>query len=421
MADVIKVVEDLDLVVELSEGHLHPDDVAGLRRTAVAVREQAGHLGTTLVLALVGGTGAGKSSLLNALAGERIASVSAVRPHTHEPLAWIPADPEPSLVHLLDRLRISERVPQDRFPGIAVLDLADVDSVEEGHRRRVESLLPDIDVVVWVLDPVKYADPRLHRDLIAPLADSARRFVFVLNRSDTVSPAALADVRDDLHRRLYEDGVIDPDIFVVAADPPSGEPKGVDALAAHVEGRLDEKRIRLGKLIADARAAARRVAGAAGVTDGGSLDFENRWKRVRTAAADTLARGGPTLGSVEETLCAIEDLVGHLSVEAGGSFGTRIRHTFTPERIESELHEAIDVMESLVDRPRDRDGRPEPLGGEEGDRASRTLDDELQQRIGAPLRKVLWERASLSSVVASLAVDATEAEMNAFAAFMKSG
>jgi hypothetical protein len=417
VADVIKVVEDLDLVVELSEGHLHPDDVAGLRRSAAAVREQAGHLGTTLVLALVGGTGAGKSSLLNALAGEEIASVSAVRPHTDQPLAWIPAEPEGSLVHLLDRLRITERVPQDRFPAIAVLDLADVDSVEEGHRRRVEALLPDIDVVVWVLDPVKYADPRLHRDLIAPLADSARRFVFVLNRSDTVSPPALAEVKDDLHRRLYEDGVIAPDIFVVAANPPSGEPQGIAALAAHLEERLDEKRIHLGKLIADARAAARRAAGAAGVAGGGSLDFENRWKRLRDSAADTLARGGPTLGSVEETLCAIEDLVGHLSVESGGSFGTRIRKTFTPERIERELQEAVEAMEAVVERPRDRDGRPDPLGSEDADRAARVLDDELQNRIGAPLRKLLWERASLSSVVASLAVDATEAEQNAFAAF----
>ncbi|NIR36403.1 MAG: dGTPase, partial [Actinobacteria bacterium] len=132
MSDLITVVEELDLVVSLAAGHVHPDEVYEARTVAEWARARAGHLGSTLVLALVGGTGSGKSSLLNALAGEAIASTSPVRPHTTEPLAWIPAEAEPSLTHLLDRLGVERRVPHSRFAHLAVLDMTDVDSVVGG-------------------------------------------------------------------------------------------------------------------------------------------------------------------------------------------------------------------------------------------------------------------------------------------------
>jgi hypothetical protein len=51
---------------------------------------------------------------------------------------------------------------------MAILDMTDVDSVESMHRKRVEEVLPMVDVGVWVLDPVKYADATLHE--FTPLA-----------------------------------------------------------------------------------------------------------------------------------------------------------------------------------------------------------------------------------------------------------
>ena len=68
---------------------------------AARVRERRGFLGDTLVVALAGGTGSGKSSLLNAIAGRRIAEAGVLRPTTEQALAWIPTDPEPGLVELL--------------------------------------------------------------------------------------------------------------------------------------------------------------------------------------------------------------------------------------------------------------------------------------------------------------------------------
>src|SRR3954463_12609777 len=69
---------------------------AGLRRV--------GFPGDAYVLALVGGTGVGKSSLLNALAGGLVSTASARRPTTAEPVAWVPADEAAALRPLLDWL-----------------------------------------------------------------------------------------------------------------------------------------------------------------------------------------------------------------------------------------------------------------------------------------------------------------------------
>ena len=138
MSDAMTIVESLDLVVSLAAGHVHPEDLDGAREVANTARARAGHLGTTMVLALVGGTGSGKSSLLNALAGEEVASTSPVRPHTTEPMAWIPSRPAPSLSLLLDRLGIDRRMTHSRFEELAVLDMTDIDSIAASHRDLVE-------------------------------------------------------------------------------------------------------------------------------------------------------------------------------------------------------------------------------------------------------------------------------------------
>lgn len=387
MSDPIAVVEGLDFVVSLAAGHLHPDDLARARAEAAKARLRAGHLGTTMVLALVGGTGSGKSSLLNALAGEEIASTSPVRPHTTEPLALIPESPEPSLVSLLERLGVERVVHQDRFPDFALLDMTDVDSVATGHRHQVERLLPEVDVVVWVLDPVKYAEQSLHREFIAPLAASADRFVFVLNKVDQLSADDLSRVVDHLSGLLAEDGIADPVLFATAAAPPTGAPRGLDGLAAHLSARLDEKRVHIGKIVDDARRTAREVAGAAGIGDGGSLGFEERWDAVRSAIRVLLERGNAA-AAFQEGLRLIEGMILRLSTDAGGAFGVRIRQSFGTRLIEDELSAAFDAALSTGD-------------------AAGAIDDVLQERFGAPLRAMLWERASLAAVVAGLAVDAT--------------
>ena len=65
-------------------------------------------------------------------------------------------------------------------------------------------------------------------------------------------------------------------------------------------------------------------------------------------------------------------------------------------------------MEAEVPRPIDG---PEPIvEPEQRARAADVLAGELQKRLGAPLRKLLWERASLSATVAEVTVGVTLAE-----------
>jgi len=403
MTDVGSLVDGLDLVVGLADGHLHPDDLERARRAARDARNRVGHLGSTLVAALLGGTGVGKSSLLNALAGERVASTSPVRPHTTDPLAWIPEQAEPALGELLDGLGISRRHTQRRVPGMAILDMTDVDSVEFRHRRRVEEILPVVDIGIWVLDPLKYGGDSLHRQFLVPLAAAADRMVFVLNQIDLVPPDERGLMRSHLVELLKADGFARPVVLEVAADPPIGPRLGIDALFSHLTSRLDEKRVHLGRVVEEARAAAHRVAAATGVTAGGSLDFEERWSEVRTAVVSSLADSDAGVAEVEESLRSVEHLIGFLSAAAGGIFGLRTRQVFNPDRVEAEVRAAIATMEASVPRQSD------PTGVR---REARTaiLDAELQERIGAPLRRLLWERASLSAVVAGLAVDSAIAE-----------
>ncbi len=385
MSDTITVVEGLNLVVSLATGHVQAGDLAVARTTADAVRSRTGYVGTTMVLALVGGTGSGKSSLLNAIAGDSIASISPLRPHTTAPMAWIPSQSEPSLHFLLDRLGVEQRVTHDRFTNLAILDMTDLDSVAFENRDLVEMLMPEVDVIVWVLDPVKYADSALHSEFVGPLAGASDRMLFVLNKVDQLDKRSLDDVLEHLEQLLVDGGVADPAIFPVASDPPGGCPRGIEALTAYLENRLDEKRVHVGKIIDDAGRVARSVADAASVDSGGSLDFEERWLGVREAiVADVVAGGGAA--ALEEALRIVEGFILKLSTDASGVFGLRIRQSFGVELIERELSAAVVSTNGSSHRRRD-------------------LDDQLQKRFGAPLRRMLWERASLSAVVAGLAVD----------------
>lgn len=398
MSELITVIDGFDLVVALADGHVHPDDLQRARQDARATRERRGHPGGTLVIALLGGTGSGKSSLLNALAGERIAAVSPVRPHTNRPLAWVPPEAEPALGQLLDRLQLGDRAPNHRFPGLALLDLSGVDSIAPDHRAGVEALLPEIDAAIWVLDPVKYNDAVLHREFLARLADSADQFVFVLNQIDRVTEEEQEAVLADLAAILREDGIAQPVIFAVAADPPEGRPMGIESLAIHLRHRLDAKRVQLGKVLADARRSMRSLADAAGLRHGGTLDFEQRWAEVVEETLAELSRSTDPV-TVERAVCRMEDFVGRLAAEAGGPFAIRLRHAFPDEAVEAAVRAAAARAPAVP-----------AAGRKAGAPSAEAVTEELQQRLGAPLRRLVWERAALAASFAGLTVDALRAE-----------
>lgn len=228
-------------------------------------RERIGFPGEAYVLALAGGTGVGKSSLLNALAGQTVSAVRAVRPTTDEPLAWVSDDRREELAGLLSWLGVRHTAghADSALSSVAILDLPDVDSVRTEHRARVDELLPRIDSITWVVDPEKYDDERLHAYLRS-LDAHADRMRFVLNKTDRLTDAQRQALVADLRRRLADSGLPDARIHVTSAT--SGE--GVDDLRAALAADADAKTLVAAKLETDAHEAHATLARAVGVGAG---------------------------------------------------------------------------------------------------------------------------------------------------------
>ena len=105
MAELRDLIDRFDRLVAVSAGLVPDEALAAAAEVGRRARDRRGYLGESVVVALAGGTGSGKSSLVNALANEVVAESGAQRPTTYDPLAWIPVNPEPGLVRLLGRHR----------------------------------------------------------------------------------------------------------------------------------------------------------------------------------------------------------------------------------------------------------------------------------------------------------------------------
>ncbi len=405
MRDVPELLDAIDLVVARSHGVIPPDEAGLAAQLAGEIRERRGFLGETLVLAIAGGTGTGKSSLVNALAGEIITSVSVLRPHTDEPFAVVPQDPEPAVTVLLDTLDIAYRHEHAAFTRTAIIDLPDIDSIADWHRQRVEDLIPRVDGVIWLFDPDKYRDPIVHDEFLAQLAEHHSQFIFALNKIDKLRPNDLPNVRQDLLDTLAADGYMRPALFAMAADPPGIAPRGIDLFREHVMERIDTKAVMLHKVIGDAVRIVRMVGDAAGVWQGAAIDFERSWSRVRS---EVLAGLGPESSQAdrEDALCRLEDLTALIAVRAGPILGDEVRRIADRATIEAAVTEVASAAGSVpVDSAVGLWGRLTGAEPAEGDDPRGVM---LEAKLGGPLRDVLWRRALLGATVVHAAVGAAQ-------------
>lgn len=201
--------------LETAGTELPPTVVARAERELDDVMDRFRTTGDHTVVALVGGTGSGKSTLFNQITRSSFADVGHVRPSTRHAsaCAWGRRADE-LLGHLgvqprrrLLRDTMLEREPMRGLDGLVLLDLPDNDSVEEDHAEQVDRLLPVVDVLVWVVDPVKYADHILHERYLRTLRARADAMVVVLNQMDTLDARGRAAVDADLRRLLAADGL----------------------------------------------------------------------------------------------------------------------------------------------------------------------------------------------------------------------
>jgi 50S ribosome-binding GTPase len=360
MSDSLEWLDRYDRVVAAAADHLPEGVLAEIAAIARDQRERRAYAGTALLVGLAGGTGSGKSSLLNALAEQEVSPSGAFRPTTSEPLAWVPASLVSRFEGMFQRFGISEIVVHDRDAPIVLLDLPDVDSVDSAHRRVVAGLLPIIDLLVWVVDPEKYRDRVLHRDHLAPLVRHQQRFRFVLNQIDRVAEGEVPLLIVDLAKALAVDGVRNPVIWAAAADPPSGPPIGIEAIW---EGLTAEMGLKAGIDQTVASELRRGLDLLAPHVQ--PVEFGPRWEQVRQQAGELWVSGRRS-----ESSRALRSFVLELSEEA------------------PEIEPEIDV-DALIGSPM----------GDQSD-----VDRHLDASLGRYLRNRLRPRATTRALANGLAL-----------------
>ncbi|QCB95357.1 ABC transporter [Cellulomonas shaoxiangyii] len=238
-------VDALEGALTISGERADPDVVASVGAAVDRVRDRLVIGVDHTVVALVGGTGSGKSSLFNAVSGLRFADVGVRRPTTSRVTAcvwgadgdalldWLGVDVE----NRIERESVLDADHEAALRGLVLLDLPDHDSIAPEHREVVDRVLPQVDLLVWVVDPQKYADDALHSGYLRHLAGRDASMLLVMNQVDTVAPEVRGELLADVHRLLAEDGLPDVRVHGVSATTGDGVADLRDALADAVARR----------------------------------------------------------------------------------------------------------------------------------------------------------------------------------------
>lgn len=214
------------------------------------------------VVVFAGGTGSGKSSLFNRLAGADFSPVGMVRPVTRTPHAcvWDMEGAGP----LLDWIGVQARNRYDRssaldegergLTGLVLIDLPDHDSVLADRPHGVDRLVSLADLMVWVLDPQKYADAAVHSRYLVPMAGHSGVMAVVLNQADLLAPDQVDDCVADLQRLLDAEGLHETRILVTSAATGAG----IEELRTLLTDAVSARRSMVERISADVDALAQR-------------------------------------------------------------------------------------------------------------------------------------------------------------------
>lgn len=259
--DIGEQVEALSAAVDLADGRLRGEPVADGRHVVDKVNARMRHGTTHTLIAFLGATGGGKSSLTNAVVGSDIATTGIRRPTTSSTLAcyWGDEDPQP----LLDWLEVPNRhhvgeaaesataASPISLDGLVLLDVPDHDSVELSNRMEMERIAEHADLLVWVTDSEKYGDNAMHTYL-RRLREHGAVTAMVLNKVDQLSEPDIETCRTDLAKLLADDGLTGTPI--VATSTTTG--RGIDELTSLLAEAVADRRAMVERLRADIRSVA---------------------------------------------------------------------------------------------------------------------------------------------------------------------
>jgi energy-coupling factor transporter ATP-binding protein EcfA2 len=184
--------------------------------------------GSPVLVALVGSTGAGKSTLVNSIVGSQVSNTGVRRPTTNSPvlachpdeMGWfaenvfLPTVPRVRQEGLarsgrdgLLVLAASEGMPK----GLALLDTPDIDSVVEAHREFAHQFLDASDLWLFMTTANRYADAAVW-ELLQHARDRGASLGIVLSRVPSAAGDQLVGHFDAM---LAANGLGDNDRFVI--------------------------------------------------------------------------------------------------------------------------------------------------------------------------------------------------------------
>jgi GTP-binding protein EngB required for normal cell division len=260
--DVARRLDGLRAAVTAAKGRIDDEILAPAEMLTERASERLTLSGEHTIVALAGATGSGKSSLFNSLTDLELAGVGVRRPTTSWALAcaWGPDGAQGLLEwmgipprHQVSRMSMLDRSSEDtKLDGLVLLDLPDHDSTEVSHHVEMDRLVTYSDLLVWVLDPQKYADAAIHDRYIRPMAAYSDVTIVVLNQIDRIPFEQRERALTDVRRILADEGL--PDVPVIGVSATRGD--GVDELKRELASRIRAKASAKQRLASDISAAA---------------------------------------------------------------------------------------------------------------------------------------------------------------------
>ena len=393
--DIGARIEGLEAAIDAARGR---GDDAVLDEAREVTDRAAGRLRLSAehtVVGIAGATGSGKSSTFNALTGLELSAVGVRRPTTSwatacvwgrdgaaELLEWLGIPPRHQTTRdsMLDSRR--DAAGDHAMDGVVLLDLPDHDSTEVSHHLEVDRLVQLADLLIWVLDPQKYADAAIHDRYLAPLKSHAEVMLVVLNHIDSVPEERRQSMLDDVRRLLDADGLQQVPVIALSARTGTGMPE----LKAEIGRRVADKKMTRTRLEADLRSTAQRLQDLVGQGKSRVLSAD-RVRDLDAAVAD--AAGVPTVVAAVERSTRLR---------AGRATGWPVVSWFSrlkPDPLK-RLHLDLGAEgRELTGRPRTSMPEATQVQRARVDTEIRALSDDLSAGLGRPWVESI-RRASVS-------------------------
>ena len=336
--------------------------------------------GAPILVALVGSTGAGKSTLVNSIVGTHVSMTGIRRPTTNSPvLACHPDDvgwfAENVFLPTVPRVRqeglarsgkdgllvlaANEGMPK----GVALLDTPDIDSVVQAHREFAYQFLDASDLWLFMTTASRYADAMVW-ELLQHARDRGAALGIVLSR---VLPVASAEVVEHFHAMLEANGlggnqrfVIPETVLIDAKLPPevcapvrawlaetAEQPdRRVAVLTRTMSGVLDTFRIRVPSLAAQVED---QVTLRAGLTSAVAGSYQAALDETDRRLQDGSLMSGEVLARWQD-FAGAGDVLQSLQSRRGG----RQRRHRAPAKAQALKMAARTAVESLITSAADR-------------------------------------------------------------------